>query len=165
MMWSLCKLFLLFVLATVCHWGMATLFAFVGINMNAMLVFAVAVAAILKPGVGYPVAFMCGLFLDFFGTKLFGNNAFSFTVAACLVYSLAERFDFEGIFPQMFTVFGLTVLVTILNSLLLLLFTSSAMWPGFLNLLGGALMGSLLAPIVFWSVRKILGKSFLSRLS
>lgn len=44
----------------------------------------------------------------FFGTKLFGNNAFTFTVAACVVYGLSERFDFDGIFPQMLTVFGLT---------------------------------------------------------
>ena len=162
-MWSFCKLILLFLLATVCHWALATLFSFLGLSVNMMLVFAVAFCAILKPIFGYSVVFLCGLFLDFFGTKLFGNNAFSFTVAACAVYALVQRFDFEAFFPQMFSVFGLTIGVAVLNSLLLDWFTSSAMWPGFLNLLGGAVVATLLAPAVFWLVRRVLGQGFVCR--
>ena len=109
----------------------------------------------------------CGVFmralLDFFGTKLFGNNAFTFTVAACIVYALAERFDFDGIFPQIFTVFGLTFVVGALNSLLLVWFTSSSMWPGFWSLLGGSALGAVLAPAVFWTVRRVLGKGAVCR--
>ena len=154
MMRSFLKLLILFVLATVCHWASATFFSYVGLNVNMMLVFTVALCSVLKPEIGYSVAFLSGLFLDFFGTKLFGNNAFSFTVAACVVYSLRERFDFDSIFPQIMTVFVLTCLVGILNSILLLWFTSSAMWPGLLGLLGGALIGTCFAPLVFWGVRR-----------
>ena len=128
-----------------------------------MLAFAVAFCTVLKPAFGYPAAFLCGLFLDFFGTKLFGNNAFTFTVAACIVYALAERFDFDGIFPQIFTVFGLTFVVGALNSLLLVWFTSSSMWPGFWSLLGGSALGAVLAPAVFWTVRRVLGKGAVCR--
>ena len=151
---SFLKLIGLFVLGTVCHWACATFFSYGGISVNMMLVFAAALCSVLKPELGYPVAFLSGLFLDFFGTKLFGNNAFSFTVAACVIYGLRERFDFDSIFPQMMASFGLTWLVGILNSLLLLWFTSSAMWPGVLGLLGGSIVSTLLAPAVFGLVRR-----------
>lgn len=153
-MHSFLKLAALFVMGTVCHWAGATFFSYVGLNVNIMLVFAIALCTVLKPEIGYPVAFLSGLFLDFFGTKLFGNNAFSFTVAACLVYNLRERFDFDSVFPQLMSVFGLTCLVGILNSILLWWFTSSAMWPGIFGLLGGALIGTLCAPLIFWIVRR-----------
>lgn len=162
-MWGLLKLVFLFLLATVCHWCLATVCSVWGLSVNVMLAFAVAFCTVLKPAFGYPAAFLCGLFLDFFGTKLFGNNAFTFTVAACIVYALAERFDFDGIFPQIFTVFGLTFFAGALNSLLLVWFTSSSMWPGFWSLLGGSVLGAVLAPAVFWTVRRVLGKGAVCR--
>ena len=143
------KLVALFLFATVMHWSFATLFSFCGISVNMMLVFAVAFCTVLPLEVGYPVAFFCGLFLDFFGTKLFGNNAFSFTVVACFMYALRERIDFEGILPQVVTVFSAGCAVGILNSILLAWFTASSQWPGFWSLLGGAAVGALFAPFVF----------------
>lgn len=154
MMRSFLKLAALFILATICHWAGATLFSYAGLSVNMMLVFTAALCSVLKPEIGYLIAFLSGLFLDFFGTKLFGNNAFSFTIIACIVYNLRERFDFDSIFPQMMTVFGLTCLAGILNSILLWWFTSSAMWPGLMGLLSGALIGTLFAPLVFWGVRR-----------
>ena len=155
-MWSFVKLLLLFVAATVCHWAFASLFSFWGMSVNIMLAFTAAFCAVLKPEFGYSAAFVCGLFLDFFGTKLFGNNAFSFTVAACIIYALAERFDFDGIVPQVVSVFGLSILVSVINALLVWWFASAAMWPGFWSVLGGAVIGALLAPAVFWLVRRTL---------
>jgi len=152
-MWKICKLMALFIVATVCHWGFATLFSYVGLSVNFMLVFAMAFCAVARLEIGYPVAFMCGLFLDFFGSKLFGNNAFSFTWVACVVYALRERIDFASILPQVVTVFFLTCAVGVVNSLLLMRFTSSSFWPGTVSLLGGAVVGALLAPIVFAVVR------------
>ena len=158
MVWKGCKIIFLFIVATIFHWGGATLFSFFGLSVNLMLVFAVAFCANLKLEIGYPIAFVSGLFLDFFGTKLFGNNAFSFTAAACLMYSLRNRFDFESILPQVVTVFGLTCLVGILNSLLLAWFTSSMMWPGVWSVLGGAAVGAVCAPLVFWLVNRVLSE-------
>ena len=148
-MWKICKLLALFILATVGHWSVATLFSYWGLNVNFMLVFAIAFCTAARLEVGYPMAFICGLFLDFFGTKLFGNNAFSFTAAACIVYALRERIDFSGFLPQIVTVFMLTCMVGVLNSLLLMHFTSSSLWPGTGSLVGGALVGAFLAPVVF----------------
>lgn len=152
---SFFKLVILFVLGTICHWAGATLFAYQGLSVNIMLVVTIALCSVLKPELGYPIAFLAGLFLDFFGTKLFGNNAFSFTVAACLMYSLRERFDFSGIFPQVIVVFGLTCLVGVLNSWLVFWFTGSSVWPGFIGLIGGALVGTLFSPVIFWGVRRL----------
>jgi len=154
MMWNACKFILLFMLATVCHWAVATLFSFCGISVNMMLVFALAFCTVFRQEFGYPAVFLCGLFLDFFGTKLFGNNAFSFTLAAFMVYLLRERLDFDGIFTPFITTLFLTLLVGLLNPLLIQWFTQSAQWPSVIGLLGGALAGALLAPLVFWSVRR-----------
>ncbi len=157
------RLILIFILATVCHWAVATLFARWGISVNSMLVFVTAFCAFLKLPFAYTLAFVCGLFLDFFGTKVFGNNAFSFTVCACIVCNMAERFDFDGILPQMVVVFGLTWLCALLNVLLVYLFASVNVWPGIGSLLGGAVVDSLLAPFVFWAVRRIFQNSLLHR--
>ena len=152
-MWKACKLLTLFIVATVCHWGLATLFSYVGLSVNFMLVFAMAFCTVARLEIGYPVAFFCGLFLDFFGSKLFGNNAFSFTAAALVVYTLRERIDFASILPQIVMVFLTTCAVGVLNSLLLMRFTSSSLWPGTVSLVGGAAVGAFLAPIVFAVVR------------
>lgn len=160
---SILKLAAVFVAATVFHWALATVFAYLGLQVNMMLVFAVALCALLKPPYGYTAAFVCGLFLDFFGTKLFGNNAFMFTLSAWIVYFLGDRFDFESIFPQVISVFGLSVFVSLGNLLLVQLFTASAVWPGLLSLLGGALVNAFLAPAVFLVLRNVFSKGFLCK--
>ncbi len=157
------KLVFAFLLATVCHWAFAALFSRWGISVNSMLVFVTAFCALLKYPFAYSLAFVCGLFLDFFGTKVFGNNAFTFTICACLICNMAERFDFDSLFPQMVAVFGLTWLCGILNALLVFLFASASIWPGFWSLLGGAVVDALLAPFVFIIVRRILQNSPLCR--
>lgn len=162
-MWSLFKLFVAFIGATVLHWAFATAFANIGVQVSVMLVFVVAACTLLNPVYGYPVAFLCGLFLDFFGTKLFGNNAFTFCMVALFVYMISERFDFESILPQMVTVFCLSVFAVLFNALLLRIFTASAMWQGFWSLLAGSVVNALMAPAVFWVLRRMLSKGFISK--
>ena len=157
------KLFILFVAATVLHWAFASLFARFGISVNTMLVCVTAFCALLKLQLAYPAAFLCGLFLDFFSTKLFGSNAFTFTVCACIICNLAPRFDFDELFPQMVAVFGFTWLAGILNTVLVYVFASASVWPGFFSLLGGAVVDALCAPAVFWGIRRIMGNSSLIR--
>lgn len=162
-MWNFIKLFVAFIGATIFHWAFATAFANIGIQVNVMLVFVVAACTVLKPAYGFPIAFLCGLFLDFFGTKLFGNNAFTFCLLATFVYMLSERFDFESIFPQMVTVFCLSVFAVLFNTLLISVFTSSSMWQGFISLLGGSVINALMAPVVFFVLRVMLSKGFISK--
>ena len=153
------KLIFLFLIATLCHWALVTFFARWGLSVNMMLVFVVAFCAFLKLPFAYSTAFFCGLFLDFFGTKLFGNNAFTFTACACLVCNIAPRFDFEEFFPQIVAVFSLTWFAAILNTFLIALFASASAWPGFLSLLGGSIVDGLCAPLVFLLVRWVMGNS------
>lgn len=162
-MTSAFKVLCLFVCATVFHWAFAGLFAHVGISVNVMLVFVTAFCALCKLPLAYSMAFVCGLFLDFFSTKLFGSNAFTFTVCACIVCNIAPRFDFEDLFPQMVAVFCLTWLAALLNTLLVYVFASASVWPGWLSLLGGCFVDGLLAPAVFWFVRRVAGNSALSK--
>lgn len=157
------KLLFLFVLATVFHWALASFFARWGLSVNMMLVFVTAFCALFKLPVAYSAAFFCGLFLDFFGTKLFGNNAFTFTVCASLVCNIAPRFDFDEFFPQTVAVFGLTWLAGLLNTGLIALFASASVWPGFFSLLCGSIIDGLCAPLVFWLVRRVMGSSSVLR--
>lgn len=160
-MLSALKIFFLFLCATVCHWAFAGLFAHRGISVNMILVFVTAFCALFKLPFAYSLAFLCGLFLDFFSTKLFGSNAFTFTVCACIICNIAPRFDFEETFPQMVAVFSLAWLAALLNALLVYVFAGASVWPGFLNLLGGCVVDGLLAPAVFWWVRRVMGNSSL----
>ena len=162
-MWGFIKLFIAFVGATVFHWAFATAFANIGIQVSVMLVFVVVCCTLLKPAYGYPMAFLCGLFLDFFGTKLFGNNAFTFCLLATFVYMLSERFDFESILPQMVSVFCLSVFAILFNALLLMLFSASAVWQGFWSLLAGSVINAVMAPVVFFILRLLLSKGFVSK--
>lgn len=156
-------LFILFIVSTVLHWACATVFAAAGLHVSVMLVFVTALCVILKPEYGYPAAFLCGLFLDFFGAKLFGNNAMTFCVLASAVYILSNRFDFESIVPQVVTVFCLSIFAGLFNWLLLSLFASSTVWQGTWSLLGGSVVNALIAPAVFWLLRKVLSKGFMVR--
>lgn len=149
------KLFILFILSTVLHWTFMTIFGGVGLSLNIMLVFACAVCAALKPQYGYPTAFICGLFLDFFGVKLFGNNALTFTLCATMVYALEKRLDFEAPVPQIIGVFGLSLFAVLFNVMLLKIFTGFSAWTGFWPFIGGAVLNAVLAPAIFWVVHRI----------
>ena len=162
-MTELFKLFFLFICATIFHWAFAGLFAHFSMSVNIMLVFVTAFCALFKLPLAYSAAFFCGLFLDFFSTKLFGSNAFTFTVCACIICNISPRFDFDELFPQMVAVFGLTWLAALLNTILVYVFASANAWPGFFSLLGGSILDGLLAPAVFWFVNCVMGKSIISR--
>ena len=157
------KLACLFLLATVFHWAFASLFARWGLSVNIILVFVTAFCALLKESVAYSMVFLCGLFLDFFSTKLFGNNAFTFTVCACLVCNIVDRFDFDELFPQMVAVFGLSWLALLLNTALVAAFADSSAWPGLWSAFGGAVLNALFAPLIFLVVRRVVGNSSLRR--
>lgn len=147
------KLFLFFLLTTVLHWGLMAMLGGWDISLNLMLVFALAVCAFVKPEYGYPTAFICGLFLDFFGVKLFGHYAFMFTLCAAIVYSLETRVDFDSVVPQMACIGVLALLSAIGNLILLKVFAGFSAWNGFWPFIGGIILSALIAPAVFWVVR------------
>lgn len=148
------KLFLLFWLATVLHWGCMAALGRWGIGVNVMLVFAVAVCTYLKPQYGYPAAFVCGLFLDFFGVKLFGHHALTFTLCAMAVYSLEKRLDFDSPVPQVLAVVSLCLFSVLVNLFLLRVFAGVSAWGGFWAFVGALLLEAAWAPLVFWGVRR-----------
>ena len=152
------KLFLLFIAATVLHWAFMAVLGGAGVSLNVMLVFACAVCAYLPAQYGYPMAFLCGLFLDFFGVKLFGNNALTFTLCATMMYGLEKRLDFDAPVPQMISLWGLGLFAALFNLLLLKVFANFSAWMGFWPLLGGVTLNAVLAPAVFWAVRRAFGR-------
>lgn len=154
-MGNILKLFLLFIAATVLHWGFMSVFGGAGVSLNVMLVFACAVCACLPPQYGYPAAFVCGLFLDFFGVKLFGNNALVFTLCACMMYGMEKRLDFDAPVPQIISIFVLGLFAAVFNVILLRMFAGFSAWTGFWPLFSGVAFNAALAPFVFWTVRRV----------
>ena len=154
-MTTILKLFLSFIFATICHWACMAFFGEVGITVNVMLIFSMVVCAYLKPEFGYPTAFLSGLFLDFFGVKLFGCNAFVFTLCACAVYGLEKRLDFDGVIPQIISIFFLTLGAGFLNLLLLKVFTGFSAWSGFWPFAAGITLNAVLTPFVFKILRRV----------
>lgn len=159
---NIAKLMGLFLLATVLHWLFLALFGNWGISVNVMLIFMVAVCAYLKPAYGYPTAFICGLFLDFFGVKLFGHNAFVFTICAIMVYGLQRRLDFDSVISQMLCILGLGLISSVGNGLLLKIFVGFSGWNGWWAWLGGLCISTVIAPAVFWTVRRFFPKKIKS---
>ncbi len=153
---TILKLAILFLVATVLHWLCLALFGSWGISVNVMLVFMVAVCAYSRPAYGYPVAFICGLFLDFFGVKLFGHHACIFTLCAMMVYGLEKRIDFNAVLSQMVCVLLFSLFAMIGNSLLLKIFADLSSWNGWSAWLGGILLSTCISPAVFWLVRQLL---------
>ncbi|MBR3632851.1 MAG: rod shape-determining protein MreD [Elusimicrobiaceae bacterium] len=154
MLKTILKLMLLFWAATILHWGCLALLGAWGISVNVMLVFVMAVCACLKPEYGYPTAFICGLFLDFFGVKLFGHNAFVFMWCAVAVYSLEKRVDLEAVVPQVVSAFVLGLLAAVFNGVLLKFFVGLSTWNGWWPFVSAIILTALIAPAIFWAVRR-----------
>lgn len=152
------KLFLFFVAATLFHWAFTALLGGAGLSLNIMLVFACAACAFVKPAYGYPTAFLCGLFLDFFGVKLFGHNALVFTLCACAVYGLDKRLDFDAPIPQIIVILALGFAAAVLNQILLKWLAGFSAWSGFWPFIGGIVLNAFLAPFVFRAVRYAFGR-------
>ncbi len=152
---TIIKLLISFFSATIFHWAFMAIFGEMGITVNIMLIFAMVICAYLKPEFGYPTAFLSGLFLDFFGVKLFGCNAFIFTLCACAIYGMEKRLDFDGVIPQVFSIFFLTVSASLLNLLLLKVFTGFSAWSGFWPWIGGITLNAVLTPFVFKILHRI----------
>lgn len=153
-MYTSWKLFFAFVIATVFYWALSALLGGWGINVNLMLVFAMAVCAVLKPEYGYPAAFLCGLFLDFFGVKLFGHQAFIFTLCAILVYTFQNRLDLDSPVPQAVCILVLALLADLGDLLFLKVFAGISAWTNLGSFLAGLLLSAALAPAVFWAVKR-----------
>ena len=156
------KLFVCFLIITVLHWGFMAMLGSWGSSLNLMLIFTIAVCACTKPEFGYPTAFLCGLFLDFFGVKLFGHNALLFTLCAAGVYMLENRLDFETTAPQIVCVAGLSLFWAVSNWVLLQVFAGFSTWNGWVPFVGGIVLGALLAPAVFWVVSAVFGRKVIT---
>ena len=153
-MHTVIKLFFFFFLATVLHWVFMAMSGGWGLSLNFMLVFAIAVCAFVKPEYGYPTAFLCGLFLDFFGVKLFGHHALIFTLCASGVYALENRLDFDSVVPQMVCVCFFEMAAALGNLFLLKVLVGFSAWSGLFPFVGGIAVSTLVSPAVFWVIHR-----------
>jgi len=150
---NIIKLFILFIISTILHWAFAVAGAEIGISVNVVFVFAFCACLFVKPAYGYTAAFVCGLFLDFFGTRMFGVYALTFTVLAWSVYFLAARLDFQNTLTQFLAVFILSVLAQCFYSGAGVIFLRGVIWPGFKSLLFGSFFNAAAGVFMFYLFR------------
>jgi len=155
-MLNIIKLFILFILMNVLHWISVSFLGF--LNLDLMFVFVMAVAVFSIPVEGYGFIFLSGLFLDFWGSDLFGGYALSFCILAYLVYFLRERIDFENILAQVILVFVFSMFSDVLYGTISYIFSGIYISIGFVSLISKAFFNSLFAPLIFFGVSKVLNK-------
>lgn len=143
------KLFLIFLFSTVLHWAFASLGAEAGIGVNFILVFAFCACVETPTFFGYMFAFLAGLFLDSFGTQMFGVYALSFTAAAWLTYFLAKYMDFRNFLTQIAVCAGISVFAECFYSLAGIIFIKGVAWAGLKTLILGSVINGCLAPFMF----------------
>lgn len=142
------KIAFLFFFATVLHWWFMG-FSSLGFRTNIMFVFMFLSCVFFNPAKGYTAAFFSGLFLDFFGVTMFGVNALTFTVCACVIYFLKDKMDFESYAAQLLTVFLLNIFSVLFYSIVGLFFLKGVVWYGVISMILGAFINALLTPLFF----------------
>jgi rod shape-determining protein MreD len=132
------------------------IFAPLGINVGIMLVFALIVANVRGAVTGYFYAFFSGLFLDFFGSELFGGYALVFVITTAIFYRVKDKMDFEEACPQLTIAFALNAACAVLYALAGKIFTGKFIWRATASMLIGSVITAVL-PLVFYGlVKKVL---------
>ncbi len=150
---NLFKLFILFMFSTVLHWACVSLGAEINVSVNIMLTFAFT-ACVFTDGIyGYSFAFLSGIFLDSFGTQMFGVYGLTFTLIARATYFLAKQLDFNNPLTQFVAVFILSVLCELMYSVLGFVFIKGVAWTGFTSLIVGSSINAALTPLMFYMFR------------
>ncbi len=148
-MLKLLNIFIIFVFATICHWLALEAFARFDINVGIMAAFTIIVASLMPKFYGYLYGFVSGLFLDFFGTAMFGGYALVFTALVYIFYTLDDKIDFKDIGPQLAIPFGLNIMTVLLYGLVSKIFTGEFIWQGFYSLVLGSVITALLLPVLY----------------
>lgn len=135
------------------HSAFAAAGAYYGAGVNFMLVFAFSACVFLPPWAGYAAALLGGLFLDFFGTHMFGLYGVLFVFMARAAYILARNMDFQNALTQFMAVFILSLLMDAAHRFFGIILLHAL--PGqMFSVLTGAFINGLLAPVVFFIFKK-----------
>jgi len=138
-------LVLVFLVSTTAHWAFASAGAEFNLNVNFMLAAGAAVCSFYDGRAGFTFMFFGGMFLDFFGVNMFGAYALTFTLCAAAVYLVKNSLDFDSPAAQAVLVYNLAGVI----------FLKGTFWPGFTSVILGAAITAVIAPVVFYIVKKL----------
>lgn len=148
------KIFILFVFMTILHWVGVS---FMGIfRPDVMFIFAMALAVCALPLEGYIFIFLSGLFLDFWGSSLFGGYALTFCLIAYAIYFLRDRMNFENIISQVVLIFVASLFAGFAYSMTSYIFSGIYISETFVEMFRKALFDCIFAPIIFFIVFKVM---------
>ncbi|WP_428897069.1 rod shape-determining protein MreD [Parelusimicrobium proximum] len=146
---NILKLILVFLLSTVLHWSFANFGVEYTSGISVMFVFMFVCCVMLPPAYGHAAAFVSGLFLDFFGTSMFGMYAFTYTLSAMIIYMTAKNIAFNHLLAQVLTVFALSFCAELFYSGIGSVFFKGVPWHGFWPIITGSFINGILAVPMF----------------
>ncbi len=140
---------ILFLLATVLHWGWTSFFSIKGLAPQVLLVLTVVAASRRGPIAAMCFGFAWGLFLDVFAPHIFGANALLLTLVGYAVGAARRQIDVNGLAPQCVLVLGMTWAYFLCHGLLGLLFVKHFLWVGWRPFIFDPFYNCLLIPFLF----------------
>ncbi len=147
---------LILLVATILHWVAIETFGRVNINVAIMLIFALITANIMSKNTAYAYAFLSGLFLDFFGSVMFGGYALVFVFLIYIFRKFDDKINFSEVGPQLVIPFIFNIMLVLLYGVLGSMFAGKFIWQGARSLVLGSIITALLLPILYRGTEKFL---------
>ncbi|MFA6093041.1 MAG: rod shape-determining protein MreD [Elusimicrobiota bacterium] len=150
------RVLILFFLALAAEWFWSTYLSVWGVAPQLLLLCTLAVASQSGPVAGQCYGFFWGIFLDVLDVHVFGAAMLILTLTGYVVGGLRRQMDVSGASSQMTVTAGLSLIYWLSLGLAGLVFERQFLWVGWKIFILGTAFNVILAPAVFWVVRRIL---------
>jgi rod shape-determining protein MreD len=147
----------IFTLGLVLEWLWSTSWAVFGLSPCLLLVMTVAIAAYSGPVAGQCYGFFWGLFLDVLGAHTFGAGALALTLVGYCVGVIKRQMDVSSPASQVMVVAVVSLAYALFLGLAGLVFERRFLWGGWSLFVGAPLYNCVVAPPVFFFLRKAVG--------
>jgi len=138
------------------EWLWSTCWTVFGLSPCLLLVLTVAIASYAGPVAGQCYGFFWGLFLDVLGAHTFGAGALALTLVGYCVGVIKRQMDVSSPPSQVMVVALVSLAYAVFLGLAGLVFERRFLWGGWALFIGGPLYNCLVAPPIFFVVRKVL---------
>lgn len=149
-------LIIIYLCSAVLQWYANYIFIPMGLSLNVLIVFTLAIAASTNPVASIAFGFFSGLYLDFIGVHLFGLYALSHTVAAFLVFMLRADVNFSLPLVQIIFSAAAAVFCMLVYSILGLLIVGKFVFGTWADFIFNPLVAAIISLIIFPLVKRLL---------
>jgi rod shape-determining protein MreD len=146
----------IFAVGLAAEWLWSTCWPVCGLSPCVLLILTIAIASCAGPVAGQCYGFFWGVFLDVLSAHTFGAGALALTLAGYSVGSLRRQMDVSSPPSQVMVVALVSVAYALFLGLVGLVFERRFLWGGWAVFIGVPLYNCLVAPPIFFLVRRAL---------